>query len=305
MTNPAVWNDGAGFGAGGGGVSTEWTIPSYQVGVPGFASTTHRNVPDISGPATYTALYSGGTVSPIDGTSWSAPQFAAELAEIYQYCQTAFANPVALLYTAYSRSSSNFIDVVSGNNHYADVPASLTYTAVTGPDNASGLGVPKGMNVAQSLCPNRVPSIAAVAQFSAVALGPSTPVVVPATTNIANYGTDIGQRAPADATPVQFVLRNTNGIANNEQAVLAALTSAGFTITQTFANHLVVDASAPNGTVESFLTTSVHNVNQGARGMRTARSSSLTIPAAIAPYVAGVRIGNLVRARTGPIVPVR
>jgi hypothetical protein len=303
LANPVVWNDGLNYGAGGGGVSTEWTIPSYQVGVSGFASSTHRNVPDITGPATYAALYVGGAWLPIDGTSWSSPQFAAELSEIYEYCQTSFANPVSLLYNAYSRASTDFIDVTSGNNHYANVSSSATYSAGIGPDNASGLGIPQGMNVAQTLCPNRVPSISPVAQFTNAVLGPSAAVVVAATTNPANYGSDLGERATTDVTPVQFVLRNTTGIASNEQAVLAALTTAGFTITKTFSNHLIIDASAPNAVVESFLSTTIHNVNQGTLGTRMARASSLTIPAAIAPYVAGVRIGNLVRAKTGPVVP--
>jgi len=85
LTNPAVWNDLVAFGsggAGGGGVSTEFTIPSYQQGVSGLASSANRNVPDIAGPAAYAALYVGGALSPIDGTSWSSPQFAAELSEI-------------------------------------------------------------------------------------------------------------------------------------------------------------------------------------------------------------------------------
>jgi len=309
LTNPAVWNDLVAFGsggAGGGGVSTEFTIPSYQQGVSGLASSANRNVPDIAGPAAYAALYVGGALSPIDGTSWSSPQFAAELSEIYQYCKTALTNPVSQLYTAYSRSSANFIDVTSGNNSYAlTVPGAATYSALTGRDNVSGLGMPKGMNVAQSLCPGRVPSLAPVAQLNPAVLGPSAPVLVPLTTNVAAYGTDMGERATSDLTTVQFVLRNVSGIAANEQAVLAALTSAGFTITKTFSNHLVIDASAPNATVEGFLTTTVHNVNQGALGARIARVGSLTIPASVAPYAAGVTVGNLVRMKAGPVVAAR
>jgi hypothetical protein len=202
----------------------------------------------------------------------------------------------------YSHATADFIDVISGNNHDTDVQSSATYTAVAGPDNASGLGIPKGMNFAQTLCPNRVPLVSPVAQQNAPVLGPSAPVLVPATTSVALFGSDLGERATTDTTAVQFVLLNAAGIAANEQAVLAALQTAGFTITKTFTNHLVIDAAAPNATVESFLTTAVHNVNQGALGVRVARAASLTIPASIAPYVAGVHVGNLVTMKAGPVL---
>jgi hypothetical protein len=301
LTNPVVWNDGPGFGVGGGGVSALFPIPAYQQTVSGFVSTTNRNVPDISGPGTYSALYVNGAWTPIDGTSWSSPQFAAELSEIYQYCRTAFVNPVSLVYTAYNRSHSDFIDVTSGNNMYPDLPGSPTYNATIGVDNVSGLGVPLGMNVAQSLCPGRVPTFSPVAQINTAVLGPAAPVLVPLATTVSKLASDVGERAAGAVTTVQFVLRNVSGMAGNEQAVLAALTTSGFTITKTFSNHLVIDASAPNAAVESFLSTTVHDVSQGALGMRHTRVGSLTIPASIAPYVAGVHVGNLVRVKAGPV----
>ena len=46
--NETVWNEGLGQGAGGGGVSDFWTIPSWQTGVSSLSSTTNRNVPDVA-----------------------------------------------------------------------------------------------------------------------------------------------------------------------------------------------------------------------------------------------------------------
>ena len=304
ITDPAVWNDLAvygGGGSGGGGVSAEFATPTYQNGVKSvLASQTMRNVPDVTGPAAYSAIYQGGSWGTVDGTSWSSPQFAAELSEIYEYCQTAFANPVALLYSVYASAPSAFIDVTHGNNYWGYGSAGQ-YTSATGPDNTSGLGIVQGMNFAQALCPNRTPSITPVAPVISISLKPAAPRLVPVPYNIPSYGTDDGERSASSRTQVAIGILNTSSVADNEQAVLAALTNAGFTIDKTFSNHLLVAASAPNSTVEGFLTTSVHNVTQGVHGVRAGQASSLTIPAAIAPYISGIHVGNLITYKTGPV----
>ncbi|HVA27936.1 MAG TPA: hypothetical protein VNF68_07130 [Candidatus Baltobacteraceae bacterium] len=72
LTLPVAWNDlffGT-QGATGGGASTLFPIPSYQVGLSGVASTTMRNVPDISLPAEGVAIYLGGQWQTWGGTSW-------------------------------------------------------------------------------------------------------------------------------------------------------------------------------------------------------------------------------------------
>ena len=72
-----TWNDSS--GAGGGGVSTVWTIPSWQKGV-GFSSnkgsSTMRNIPDVSLNSdidTGYAIYTGGSWGTWGGTSAAAP----------------------------------------------------------------------------------------------------------------------------------------------------------------------------------------------------------------------------------------
>ena len=213
LTNPVAWNDNF-FGypsATGGGVSGYFTsLPIYQVGVAGLVSASARNVPDVALPAVGTAIFLQGTWQNWGGTSWSSPLFAAQLAEIYQYCKTAFANPVQLPYKVFAQVPSAFVDVTSGNNDYTYhlVGTPLQYDAAAGYDNASGVGIPLGLVFAQTLCPNRVPAVFAGASAAAQAnLGAATPILVPA--NLAALGADQGQRSASEMVGVQIVLRST------------------------------------------------------------------------------------------------
>jgi hypothetical protein len=61
---------------------------------------------------------------------------------------------------------------------------------------------------------------------------------------------------------------------------------------------LVVDAVAPAGYVNRYFRTSLHNVAQGRYGLRYLPATQIVVPAAIAPYVAGVSLDNVVRFHT-------
>ena len=99
--------------------------------------------------------------------------------------------------------------------------------------------------------------------------------------------------------------------AAQEQAIVNALQSAGFTITQRYTNRTIVDASAPSSTVERFFSTQMHTVNQGKYGQRFANLTSATVPASIASYVLTASLSDVVIAETkvdqdgGPIDPDR
>lgn len=151
--NPVVWNGNNGFftGASGGGVSTVWSLPSYQTGLLGAASTTNRNAPDISFPAVDDDLRLYGSDETVGGTSWSGAIAASALVESVEVCgRLGWVNPA--IYAAYAKlgEGTEFVDVTSGNNHYAAFPTS--YTAAAGYDNASGIGIPKGLSFAAALC---------------------------------------------------------------------------------------------------------------------------------------------------------
>jgi len=83
-----------------------------------------------------------------------------------------------------------------------------------------------------------------------------------------------------------------------EQSVVGALASAGFTITKRFSNRTIVDAKAPSSAVERFFSTEMHTVQQGKYGERSANLKTATVPAAIAPFVRTASLSNVVIART-------
>ena len=85
--NESIWNNGLGDGAGGGGVSRIWPIPSWQAHVPTVFSTTNRNVPDVAlnaDPDTGYSIYFDGQWQLYGGTSCAAPLWAAFTACINQ-----------------------------------------------------------------------------------------------------------------------------------------------------------------------------------------------------------------------------
>lgn len=90
--------------------------------------------------------------------------------------------------------------------------------------------------------------------------------------------------------------------ASNERQAIAALQAAAFTIVRQFANHLVVDARAPTSVVESYFATTIHTVSQPRYANEYTPVSAATIPPALAPYVAGVVLDNVVTMGT-PLSP--
>jgi|GEM_PF-1280863 len=307
ITNPVAWNDTSCGSAGnsqcatGGGVSARATIPPFQVGLTGEASTTQRNVPDVALPAEDVATYDNGAWGAAAGTSWSSPQYAALMAEIYEYCNFSVSSanvafdPVALPYTAYKSSAKNFIDVTGGNNQFAGTTP--FFSAGVGYDNVSGLGLPLGMPIAQALCPNRVPLSAAsgfALQSQALAtLAPAAARTIDVVPQIVGL-LDRGPRNANATTRIQIVLRPTPSVASDEENVVGALQRAGFTIVQRFADHLVVDAEAPASTVDAYFGTSLHDVVEGRYGTRYVPVTTGTLPAEIAPYVASASLDDLV-----------
>ncbi len=128
----------------GGGVSKIFTIPTYQQGTSGLASTTHRNVPDVAFPSYYTDTFvSGGWVG-LQGTSWSSPTYVGLQLEINQIKSQRFGLVNTNLYQVFSASGyTNFHDITAGNNG--------KYRAKSGYDNVTGIGSPKGFTLGGNL----------------------------------------------------------------------------------------------------------------------------------------------------------
>jgi subtilase family serine protease len=182
----SVWNAGGNAivasattsGAGGGGVSALWRMPSYQSGAPSALRVQHpspvcgaaggfcREVPDVSAdadPATGYLIYwngAGAASGPsgwqtIGGTSLAAPMWAGliALADALPQCGGApigFANP-GIYRAAATAYGTNFNDVSTGNNDFTGSNGSR-FAAGAGYDMASGLGTPNASSLAPALC---------------------------------------------------------------------------------------------------------------------------------------------------------
>jgi subtilase family serine protease len=190
-----VWDDdnpnityasfGVQQGAGGGGISSLWPMPSYQAtsisalgvvntsssGTPCTAPTGSycRELPDVSADAdpmtSYLDYWNGAGSSTraesgwqgTGGTSGAAPVWAAlfALADASRECRgtlVGFANPT--LYELASESQATYFnDITTGNNDFT--PSGNTtgqYAAAAGYDMASGLGTPKAAALVPALC---------------------------------------------------------------------------------------------------------------------------------------------------------
>ena len=145
ITSEVAWNDGASGGATGGGVSTYFSLPTWQknAGVPARSgSTGGRGVPDVAGDASPTTGYNilvDGAKQVVGGTSAVAPLWAGLIALINQKTgkHAGFINPT--LYT----TPSAFHDITQGNNG--------AFSAGPGWDACTGMGSPIGTIVEQAL----------------------------------------------------------------------------------------------------------------------------------------------------------
>jgi subtilase family serine protease len=141
-------------GAGGGGVSVVWSIPSWQQGIGSAASSTMRNVPDVSlNSDQYTgySIFYGNRWWIYGGTSCAAPLWAAFTALANEQRATngqgllGFANPTLYQLAQEANYASDFHDITAGTNLY--------YHAVTGYDNATGWGSFVGSSLLADLAP--------------------------------------------------------------------------------------------------------------------------------------------------------
>jgi len=171
-----VWNESAdGGGAGGGGVSANWTMPAYQADAPASLHVVNadstgapcgstagvycREVPDVSAdadPYTGYVIYYNGSWTGIGGTSAAAPLWAGftALTDASSSCAgrpIGFANPPLYGVADGPSYSSAFQDITTGNNDYTGTNAGY-YPAGTGYDMGSGLGSPDGGVLAGLLC---------------------------------------------------------------------------------------------------------------------------------------------------------
>ena len=292
-----VWNDDSCAGstsqcAGGGGVSSIYRLPAYQSGLAGVSSTTFRNTPDISMPAEDVVI-DDGSWALINGTSWSAPESAALMAELYEYCHVShgIANPVNIPYYVFAHAPAALIDVIHGNDQFQSTTP--FYTAAAGYDDASGLGVPSGMAFANTACPGGTKAGSLLAR-SALSSATGNPSVA------ANQALDVTPRVPglidqgrrpgSAMTPVQIVLRSES----DRAAVESTLEAAGFRIDRRFTYRGIVQATGTSALAEQVFSTRLHDVIQPRFGVRSMPVTQVALPASLAAHVSTVSIGDVV-----------
>jgi kumamolisin len=138
VSSETVWNNGAGGGATGGGVSDVFPLPDWQAksGVPAStAKAGGRGVPDVAAvadPQTGYEVLVDGRRAVYGGTSAVAPLWAALVARLAQ----ATGSRLGLINPALYAARGGFRDVVIGNNG--------SFSAKKGWDACTGLGVPDG-----------------------------------------------------------------------------------------------------------------------------------------------------------------
>jgi kumamolisin len=158
ISSEVVWNETASNeGAGGGGVSDQFPLPSWQAsaGVPaqaggspggsggssGSSGSSGRGVPDVAGnadPTTGYQIYSDGKAQVVGGTSAVAPLWAALVSRLAEATGQRFGLIQPALYAGVTPGAdvAGFRDITSGNNG--------AYAAGPGWDACSGLGSPDG-----------------------------------------------------------------------------------------------------------------------------------------------------------------
>jgi kumamolisin len=137
-SSETVWNNNPGSPSGegtGGGYSTLFPLPNWQIGAPNGPG---RMVPDVSAnadPETGYKVAVRGSIEPIGGTSAVAPLYAGLFA--------AFGNKLGWITPELYLNQVCFNDITQGDNG--------AYRAASGPDPCTGIGSPIGAKLANLL----------------------------------------------------------------------------------------------------------------------------------------------------------
>jgi uncharacterized repeat protein (TIGR01451 family) len=172
-----VWNwntTGEGDAAGGGGISPNYTIPSYQLGVNmnnNMGSTTFRNIPDVAFTADNIYIVADdGQAEEVGGTSAASPLWAAFCSLVNQKAVLTgsplmgFISPAIYSIAQGPLYNQTFHDIVTGNNTNSD--DATQFFAVRGYDLCTGWGTPAGAALINALVPatTAIPVLAVIGE---------------------------------------------------------------------------------------------------------------------------------------------
>ncbi|HEV2695776.1 MAG TPA: protease pro-enzyme activation domain-containing protein [Verrucomicrobiae bacterium] len=160
-----AWNDGYNasvnrYLGSGGGVSTYYNIPAWQLGVSmatNNGSSVMRNVPDVALTAEgiFETAGDGQMITNQGGTSCAAPLWAGFMALVNEQGAqlgqppVGFLNPTLYAICQGTNYAATFHDIITGNNTNGASPNN--YYAVPGYDLCTGWGTPAGTNLINAL----------------------------------------------------------------------------------------------------------------------------------------------------------
>ncbi len=209
-----VWNWGGGIGSCG-GISTNYAIPSWQLGIDmttNQGSFTMRNMPDVALTADnlYIIADNGFPEPGTGGTSAAAPLWAGFTALVNQQGQQGglapigFLNPTIYNICKSSLYGSTFHDITTGDNTSPLSPN--LFFAVSGYDLCTGWGSPSGTNLINALAPAS-PSAFLVVVTNVIFGGNGNGVVD--TNECNNFNVALANYGSAVATVVRATLSTT------------------------------------------------------------------------------------------------
>jgi len=231
LTGEGTVSSESGWNGSGGGISSFFMRPSWQVG-NGVPSGSYRAVPDVAcaaNPNTGAYVYLQGTAQQIGGTSWATPTWAGFCALINEARTQAGLGPIGMLNPKIYPllGSASFRDITAGNNN--------GYLAGPGYDLLTGLGTP--------LMSSLLPALtgAGSATPSVTSFSPSAGAI---NTNVTIYGLNL-----AHVTHVEFNGTPAPDFSINSNSIFATVPAGATTGPITLLTGSTTSSSATNFTV--------------------------------------------------------
>jgi Pro-kumamolisin, activation domain len=239
-SSETVWNWGGGVGSSG-GVSSYYTIPSWQQGInmtANHGSTNNRNIPDVALTADNIFIFDdNGKKDTLGGTSASAQLWAGLMALVNERAAASgnppvgFVNPAIYAIGNSANYSACFHDITTGNNTWKR--DTTNFFAVAGYDLCTGWGTPAGVNLINELAPG--PDIVTTGYLvgSGGIGNPTNGAVAADGTVTVNFALqNIGN---VNTTNLVVTLLETNGVVSPDgPQTYGALTAGGNAVTLPF-----------------------------------------------------------------------
>ena len=230
-----VWNwnsTGIGTNASTGGISTTYSMPSWQSNVSmtlNNGSTSMRNIPDVALTADNVwVVADNGHLEALGGTSCAAPLWAAFTALVNEQAVSRGQKPVGFLNPALyaigrgAGYAAAFHDIITGNN--TNVASPTNFFAVPGYDLCTGWGTPAGSNLINALLSPPDPlQVFPATNFTAAGAtgGPFSPGAQNA--GLTNIGASSLDWAAASTVPWLSISPGAGVLASNGAGTVAVL----------------------------------------------------------------------------------